>query len=240
MKKDQPDRFPIPDELPERFMGIVYSMVEPFGIDKVPEVMHYVELLGQAIDRHVFDSMHVVGPHRKAVDDRRKFIAIFKQRHLHHTDLEYGRPVTPVDAKLIGQVVELVEEKGFSVDEFIQWVFEVFLEDNPKFNPPTVKFVCSRFVVDKFLYDNREKVKQKQENEIRRKEAMDVIVRARVVVRVAREVGCKERMDKMVEHLKNYRDGHIMLDELRGLVEQEEKEGRNTANGGEHGDGTKA
>jgi hypothetical protein len=239
MKKEKPDRFPIPDELPERFMGIIWSMVEPFGIDKVQEVMHYVELLGQAVDRHVFDSMHATGSHRKSVDDRKSFIVIFKQRHLHHTDLEYGHPVTPVDAKLIGQVVGMIEEKGFNTDEFLRWVFEVFLEDNPKFNPPTIKFTCSRFVVDKFLYENRDRAKQKQEDEIKKKEALDVIGRAKVLIRISRGAGLREDTEKVIERLKQYRDGHIMLDELRIFVESEERqnnEKQNEATGGHHGD----
>ena len=233
MKKDKPsDRFPVPEELPERFMGIVYSMVEPFGIDKVPEVMHYVELLGQAIERHVFDSCHDVGSKRKSVEDRKRFIAVFKQRYLHATDREYDHPVTPVDAKLIGQVSDMIEEKGLNVEEFLQWTFEIFLEDNPKFNPPTIKLVCSRFIVDKFLYDNRDKAKQKREEEIVKKGAIDVINRAKVLIREARESSRTADMDKVVDMLKRYRDGGIMMDELRGFVEKEEK--REKPGGNEH------
>ena len=39
------EKNPVPEGLEERFIGIIYSMVEPFGIDKIPEVMDYVELL---------------------------------------------------------------------------------------------------------------------------------------------------------------------------------------------------
>lgn len=49
MKQDKVERHPVPEDRLERFMGLVYSMVEPFGVDEVPEVMHYVELLWQAI-----------------------------------------------------------------------------------------------------------------------------------------------------------------------------------------------
>lgn len=238
MKKEKTDRFPVPEEMPLRFMGIVSSMVEAFGIDKVPELMHYVELLGQAVDRHVFETMHSSGPQRRVADDRRKFIAIFKTRYLHATDLEYGRPVTPVDGKLIGQVVDSLEAKGFAVDEFLQWVFEVFLEENPKFNPPQMKFVCSAFAMEKFLYDNRDRAKQRKEDEFRKKEALDVINRARVIIRTERDAGRTEETGKVVEMLKKYRDGHIMLDELRKYVETVEKQSAE-AEGGANGDASK-
>jgi len=238
MSRDKVERFPIPDEPLERFMGMLYAMVEPFGVDKVPEVMHYVELLGQAVDRHVFESSHVAGSGKRTTADRRRFIAIFKARYLHATDLEYTRPMTPADAKLIGQVNELLEQKGFDAEEFLQWVFEVFLEENPKFNPPTLKFVCSHFVTEKFVYEHREQMVQKKKEEAAKTEALAVIGRARAVMRVARDEGRIGDAEKVVEALKKYREGCIMIGEVRISVEEAEKQTGHikAVEGGEHGD----
>lgn len=236
MSKDKVERFPIPDELIERFMGIIYSMVEPFGVDKIPEVMHYVELLGHAVDRHVFESMHASGSGKRVAADRRRFIAIFKARYLHHTDLEYSRPMTPADAKLIGQVIDLLEKKGFDAEEFLQWVFEVFLEENPKFNPPTVKFVCSQFVTEKFVYEHRAQMVQKKQEEAVKMEALAVIGRARAVMRKARDENRAADAEKVVEALKKYREGCIMIEEVRNIVEEAEKQtGQIKAEGGDNG-----
>lgn len=241
MKKERAERFPLPDSIPERFMGVVYSMLEPFGMDKVPEVMHYVELLGQAVDRHVFESSHRGGGDKKANEDRRKFIAIFKHRHLHHMDLEYTRQVTDVDGKMILQVSKKISELGFTADEFLQWCFEVFLEENTKFNPPTIRFVCSQFVVDKFIYDNRERAKKKKLEEQAKTEALEVIGRGRVVLRTLRDSGRKKELDGLVDSLKKYSNGCIMLSELRKNIELLEKSIQEAlppdggTNGNEHG-----
>ena len=240
MKREKGDRFPIPDAMPERFMGIVYAMLEPFGMDKVPEVMHYVELLAQAVDRHMFNAAHPEQTNRRENEGRRRFIAVFKQRHLHHTDLEYSRPVVPAEGHNIVSTIKTLEEKGFATDEFLQWVFEVFFEENPKFNPPSIKFVCSRFVVEKFIYENREKIRQKREDQARREEALRVIGRGREVIRLLRDSDRREEMGKMVEMLKRYRDGGIMMDELREYIQKAEKDSAGPqTNEGEANDGDK-
>lgn len=224
MKREKSDRFPIPESLPERFMGVIYSMLEPFNMDKVPEVMHYIELLSQAVDRHMFNKAHPEQANRKENEGRRRFIAIFKQRYLHHTDMEYSRPVVPEEGRNIVLTTKLIEEKGFTTDEFLEWVFDVFFEENPKFNPPSIKFVCSRFVVEKFLFENREVMKQKKEDQARRDEALKVIGRGRIVIRTLRDSGRKDEMEKMLDVFRRYRDRDIMMSELRAYIDKAEKE----------------
>jgi len=214
-------------------------MVEPFGIDKIPDVMHYVELLGQAVDRHLFEtSQKMLTQHRKTNEDRRRFIAIFNQRYLQATDMEYDRPITPVEGKMITQTTKTIEAKGFTIDEFLQWVFEVFLEESPKFNPATIHLVCSRFVIDKFLYENRDKIKQKQEAELQKKDALDVVARARTALRSLRDMGKTQDQEKIVSLLKQLAAGGIMLEELRKEVERVEaiiRQEQAQTGGKEHG-----
>jgi hypothetical protein len=236
MKKEKVERFPVPEGMADRFVGIVYSMVEAFGVDKIPDVMHHVELLGRAVERHSLASPRAGEVPDRTNSERRRFIAIYKNRHLLGTDMEYARSITPVEGKLMGQVIDMMKDKGFDVDEYLQWVFEVFLVDNPKFSPPTIKLVCSQFVTERFMFENKDRLKSRKQEELVRAEAEAVVNRARVLIRAMRAGGDQDGLAAIVELLKKYRDGHIMLDELRRYVEVSEKGGN--AEGG--GDGAEA
>ena len=149
--------------------------------------------------------------------DRRKFIAIFKTRYLSQTDLEYCRTITGIDGRLINQLSKVLTENGFDVDEFLTWFFDVFLDENPKFQPPTIKLSCSSFVIEKFLFEHREQIKQRRDQAIRKKEALDVIGRARVLARTFENDPVNRK--KVVDLLKEYRDESIMIEKLRSGIE---------------------
>jgi hypothetical protein len=227
----------MPEDRLERFMGLVYSLAEPFGIEEIPEVFHYVELLGQAIERHIVESK-LVGhspAQGRITTDRRKFISIFKNRYLSVTDMEYPRAITGIDGRLVNQLNKVLGENGFEVDEYLTWLFDSFLSENPKFNPPTIKFSCSNFVVEKFLYEHKDQIKHRKEEKIRKKEALDLISRGRVLIRFFTD---DEGMKKIiVDLLKGYRDGDIMLEKLRSETERIEAIMRDSQQkqGGSHG-----
>lgn len=222
MKPDNVERHAVPEDRLQRFMGIVYSLVEPFGVKEVPDVYHFVELLGHAVDRHVAEAGLPVSQNRQT-NNRRKFIAIFKNRFLSNTDLEYRHAVTGVDAKMINQINKILEEKGFEVDEYLAWLFDVFLNDsaNNKYNPPTIKWSCSGWVLDKFIFDNREKIKERVEKEMQEKIVLDLVSRARALIRIHEDD--VEMKKKIIGWLKGYSDRSIMLEQLRDEVEKLEK-----------------
>jgi len=217
MKRDNVDRHAVPEDRLERFMGLIYSLVGPFGIDEIPEVYHYVELLGQAIERQIVESKFAGSPQTRTAADRRKFIVIFKNRYLHHTDVEYSRSITGIDGKLINQLVKVLTDNGFDVDEYLTWLYDEFLRENPKFSPPSIKFSCSNFVMEKFLFENREKIKQRREDNLRKKESLDLISRARVLLRTYPED--ENLKKKIVTALTSYRDGGIILEKMREEIE---------------------
>lgn len=227
MKRDNVDRHAVPENQLERFMGIVYSLLEPFGVSEVPEVCHYIDLLGQAIERQIAESKCNGSPQNKSTIERRKFISIFKNRYLHLTDLEYARAISPIDGRLINQLLKVLEENGFDVDEFLAWLFDDFLADNPKFCPPSVKFSCSSFVVEKFMFDNKDKIRQKREEKIRQKASLDLLERARILIRVFDHDEVTKK--NIVAVLKEYRDGSIMLEKLREAIEALERVARENA-----------
>jgi len=177
------EKSPIPEDPVERFMVSVWMLIEPFKINEVPEIFRYVELLGNAVDSYLFEKRHHVSPQKKVHADRQKFISIFKTRYLHLTDMEYTRSITNVDGKLIHQVNKKLSDCGFDCEEFLKWVFETFLPENPKFCPPFIRTVCCDVFVTKFLYEHKDVVKERNLDKMRKIENAELFNRARTLIR---------------------------------------------------------
>lgn len=221
MSREKIDRHAVPLDRIERFMGFVYSMAETCGVSEISDIFHYVELLGQSVERHLAESK-LSGPSvNRSEVDRRQFIATFKNRYLILTDREYDRSITAIDCKMINNCTKILSECGFKVDEFLTWLFDDFLNNNPKFCPPNLRFSGSNMVIEKFLFDNKDQIKHRKEEMVRTKLAMDLISRARVILRVCYK---DENIVKNIkEILQNYKDGRIMLDRFRQDIESLEK-----------------
>jgi hypothetical protein len=206
------DKHPVPEERLQHFMGIIWSMVEPFGVEDIPEVMDYVRLLNDSVERHLFEKRYKVSPQKKVNDDRKKYIAIFKQRYLEFTDLEYTRPVSAVEGKLIKQANKTLQDAGFSCEDYLKWTFEVFFDENPKFAPGNIKQTCGEHFLHKFLVDHKEEREQRQKDELAKKEGLAQMNKARQLMR---ETDSKENKEKIRSLVKQYGDGSIMLSEFR-------------------------
>jgi hypothetical protein len=217
---------PVSEDRIERFFGLVANLAGVCEVEAEPEIYHYVELLGEAVARYSFQKTHKASPQKKVHDDRTKFIAIFKSRYRMEMDLEYSKKITPIEGKIINQINKLLMAEGFSCEDFLGWFFETFLVENPKFKPPTIKSICSQFIVHSFLAANREVSGLKKKEEVVKKDGMDLIGRARVVMRT--EGVAPETLAKLREALKGYSDRRIMLPEFRAVVETAEKETRQT------------
>jgi hypothetical protein len=207
-------------------MGMVFSLAEDYGINDIPEVSHHIELLGQSIERHLFDSKLGGSPQDRQVVNRKKFITIFKARYLHLQDLEYTRPITGVDAKLISQLVKNLTENKFEVDEFLAWLFDEFLPANQKFCPPTIKLCCASFLMEKFLYEHKDQRKERKEGEVKKLDQMDLMSRARILIRTYKENNNQAALDKIVELHKVFNSDKITVDSFRAGIESMEKQDR--------------
>jgi hypothetical protein len=207
---------PVSDNRMERFMAVVFVLAQEFSVDEFPEVYHYVQLLGDSVARHVFEQNHKMSPQKKVHADRKRFVAIFKTRYAQLLDLEYKKKFTPVEMKLINQVNKELLKNGFTCDEYLKWVFEDFLVENEKFSPPTIKSLGAQFILHNFLHANRELREAKKKQELDKKAAVDLIQRARGLLRS----DISEKDDKMIrETLEGYGERRIMLSELRKVVE---------------------
>jgi hypothetical protein len=179
MSKDGSNKKPVSENRIERFMGVVYVLASEFGIEEEsPEVYHYVQLLGEAVGRHVFEKNHKVSPQKKVHNDRKRFIAIFKTRYQQALDLEYTKAVTPQEGKLINQANKFLLKESFTPDDFLKWLFEEFLVENEKFMPPTIKSICSQFMLHSFIAANQELKESRKRQELAKKAAVDLIQRA--------------------------------------------------------------
>lgn len=223
MSKDGSNKAPVSENREQRFMGVVYVLANEFGIDDIPSIYHHVELLGQAVARHVFEQNHKMSPQKKVHSDRKRFIAIFKRRYIESYDLEYTRKVTPVEGKQINQANKMLLGDGFTPDEYLEWLFDDFLVENPKFSPPTIKSSCSHFTLHQFLVANKERRVAKKRQEQDRISGMDLITRARGLLRGELEAG---EIKKLKDALKSYSEKDIMLSEFRKIVEAIEEKNR--------------
>lgn len=214
-KKKKTSRSPVSENTFKAFIGILWTLVKSFGIDKCSEACHYLQLATDEIERYLFEEENPVVTRHRDDAERRKYITIFKTRFLELTDFEYDKAITPVEAKMINQLCISLREKGFTIDEYLGWMFEDFLPTAEKFCPPQLRWTCSDFIVSKFLYEHRERLKQKKEQELKSKISLDLINRARTCMR---QLGTED-LEKIKEILKRFISGGIMIDEMRKTVE---------------------
>lgn len=211
-----PVRMAVPENEIDRFMMMVWCLVKTFKIDEQSELCHYVELLGQACERHVFEqkcgkSLSAIGTN----EERKRFIIIFKARYLQSFDIDYKRRITPVEMKIIGNLVKDLQDMNITSDEFLRWVFEDFLEENPKFCPPTLKLLASAFIIDRFNFEFKDLIKEKHQIQLKVKEGLDLINRVRSVMRNGIS---SEQIELAKDILTKYREERIMVTELREIV----------------------
>ena len=226
-KKDKIDRHPVPENICRAFLGTMWTMAKAMGVDKIPGACHYLQLAGDEIDRYLFEQKNPASTHHREDMERRKFIAIFRTRFLELTDFEYDKAITPVEAKMISQLCDNLAEKGFSVDEYLKWMYEDFLPTAEKFCPPQLRWSCSEFIVHKFFYENRDLMKQRKEQSANSKLSLDLINRARVCMRQTKPV----EVEKIKDAIKKFYDGGIVIDEMRRIVESYEAAVRNPNSG---------
>lgn len=220
----EPQRTPFPENAVGGFAMTVNILAKQLGISEIREVYHYVELLSDACDRHVFEQEHQISPKKHMDKERRRFIQIFKSRYLQFTDYEYDRAITGVDGRMIQQIIKALEKDGFSTDEFLEWAFDVFYVENPKLCPPNIKQACSAHVLQTFKYQNREKLQKKHREELQRKEYMALIARGRKMLREAKRLGLEKERQAIKKCITDFGERRIILGEFRSQIEQFERD----------------
>jgi hypothetical protein len=211
---------PEPKQDVRTFIGLVLNIAKLCKIQKVPEIEHQVDLLVRAAETYLWTKEHGGNPMREG-EEKRRFIAVFKNRFRIVNDYDYPSMVTPVELKMIEQTINnKLKTEHVDSDYFLAFLFDDFLVRKPNFNPANIKLACSQVVWEDFKYTNKENLKEKKEQALQESEAVNLVNRAREALRRTEDADLKT---KITESLKKYRDGGIILAEFRKQILELEK-----------------
>jgi len=221
----QPSRVPVPEGKEQQFIAIVRILSEQFGVKEIPGVEFHLDALTESVERHLFTKTHPFENRRKSNSQRARFLQEFKERYLVLTDFNYRKPVLSMDFKQIDSVIELLNDANVEITDYLAWVFDEFLPQNPKLSPPYIRGVCGSLFMDKFLFEHKEQLRSKKEEMVKQEELIALYERARVV---ARKVGKPEFAEKVHNTLKEFKSGHIMtIAEFRNRIAEFETMAKN-------------
>lgn len=98
--------------------------------------------------------------------DKKAFIAIFQKKYVELCDMKYHDKLGPIELNNIVNTIKEMKSEGSNYVEFIEWFFDDWLtiEDNKKFIPPSIAFICKRFIRDKFLYQMKDTLKLRKKD----------------------------------------------------------------------------
>lgn len=217
MSKDGSKKSPVPSDDLGQFICMLEIQADRWGILDIAEISPYVDCLIQAIGRYKFESKHKVSPQKKVHQDRKRFIAIFKARYLESMDLDYKNTITSTEGRVISQTIKMLKGEGFTADEYLKWVFEEFLVDNPRFKPTTIKAVCGQHMTHTFLVKNEHIRKERKQQDVVKVETDELLSRARQMVRSGEM--SKDDKQKVMNTLKGFSERSIMLSGLRSVIQ---------------------
>ena len=217
MADDGEIREPVPNprDNVQTFIGLVLNVANLCKIQKIPELDHQVELLVRAAESYLWQKSHG-GNKARDGKEKQRYIVIFKNRFRVSYDYDYPNTITPVELKLVEQLINnKLKPKHITADFFLGWFFDVFLVLKPNFNPANIKLTCSNLVWSEFAYDNQDGLKDKKEQALQESEALDLINQARAAIRQTEDL---DQKTKIIELIKNYRDGSIMFVDFKRQV----------------------
>lgn len=97
--------------------------------------------------------------------EKRRFIAIFKQKYCEYCDFTYNGVIDAATLFIIGNLIQRLQSEGSNSLEYLNWFFDEFMKDEynkQKFAPPQIKTATMNFVVDKYLFLNKDALKMKK------------------------------------------------------------------------------
>jgi hypothetical protein len=178
-----------------------------------------VNLLVESLQRKIYDTRN---PKKKKQTEVQAFIIVWKAKYLQLTDFQYTARINNIEIKSIKHVIERVKQLYFTVDEYLDWFFDDFLQKKPKFCPPNIKLICSEFVVMEFQYRFAGDIKRRKEQALVETAEGDILNKARALFRKTK--------NKLIRvWLKEYDSGTIGLVELKEKLDKAEEslEGKN-------------
>jgi len=111
-----------------------------------------------------------VGASKKqaVVNKEARFIAIFKERYARKHGVAYQQKITGKNFNMIKSLLPKLDEKAIDYKRYVDWFFDVFVENNAKFAPGNIGVAVSLFMLDEFFYAvKNELVARKVEIEVK-------------------------------------------------------------------------
>lgn len=146
-----------------------------------------------------------VAPENLSSSEKRKFIALFKQKYLEYSDLVYNGTIDSATLFIVGNLVQRLLSEGSNSLEYLNWFFDEFMREEynkQKFAPPSIKIATSNFVVDKYLFQNKDNLRVRKQS----------LLNAKVKNAVA------ELATRFLEKVKNREFALKILDFSRGEI----------------------
>jgi len=187
--------------------------IEMFELENDKEIYQYAKLLLGELDRYSFDQER---PKKKKISPNGKYIMIFRQMYYVMNDREYKRNVTPVEVRSIDKMIVEIEENGSNSEEYLTWFFDEYMVQNDKLMPPTVQLSCSEYVLEKFFYKFKDRLKNRETKEL-------FLKRESICLDSAQKLFKKNKNNEIITYLKKYNSDEIELDELELFLKKEEK-----------------
>lgn len=147
------------------------------------------------------------------IAEKRKYIAIFKQKYMEYCDFAYSGGVDAGTQFIISGMVKKLSDEGFASMDYLCWFFDDFMRDEynkTKYAPPTIKLTTSNFVYEKFLFQNKDKAK------LRKRDIQEANVR-NAISSLATEFLKKERDKEFGQKLLEFARGEISIRKFCGI-----------------------
>ena len=99
--------------------------------------------------------------------EKRKYIAIFKQKYLEYCDFAYNGVIDTGTLFIVGETVKRLASEGSNSLEYLNWFFDEFMKDEynkSKYAPPSIKITVSNFAIDKYLFIHKDILRVKKQD----------------------------------------------------------------------------
>lgn len=113
-------------------------------------------------------------------EEKRKFLAIFKSKYFEYSSMQYTGSVEPATLFIITNLVKRLMEEGSNSLEYLNWFFDEFMRDEynkEKYAPPSIKIATGSWIVDKYIFQNKDllKVKKRDLQNVKAKNAITTL-----------------------------------------------------------------
>lgn len=153
--------------------------------------------------------------------EKRKFIAIYRQKYLEYTDFECEETIGATENFIIQNLCNKLVQEGTNALEYLNWFYDEFLKE--EFNkkrygsPPKIKSVVSNDIYAKFLFEKKQSLKA------RKQDVMNLTVKS-VVLELATSYVQSSRDKEFARKLEDFLEGRISLQKFSLVFHERLKE----------------